>query len=150
MTAGLVVVVDDSGGMVDRAADDEVGKVADKSCARALEQELEQHLEQLGDNTGHRSEIERAHEHRQFAQVDLIEARRKKQRDLEQHQHAAEGGEHGHIADVAAAAAALQNVADRALKQIRKAEQCREHKHAPIKDRFSFNMTKHLHGMKNT
>ena len=107
-----------------------LGKVADEGCARAFEQELEQHLEQLGDNTGHRSEIERAHEHRQLAQVHLIEAGRKKQRDLEQHEHAAEGGEHGHIADVAAAAAALQITADRALKQIRKAEQCREHKHA--------------------
>ena len=128
--AGLVVVVNDRSGQDERAADDEVGKVADEGRARALEQELEQHLEQLGDNTGHRSEIERAHEHRQLAQVHLIEAGREKQRDLEQHQHAAEGGEHGHIADVAAAAAALQIVADRALKQIRKAEQCREHKRA--------------------
>ena len=125
-----MVVVDDSGGKDERAADDEVGKVADEGRARALEQELEQHLEQLGDDTGHGAEVERAHEHRQLAQVHLIEAGREEQRDLEQHQHAAEGGEHGHIADVAAAAAALQIVADRALKQIRKAEQCREHKRA--------------------
>ena len=101
----------------ERAADDEVCKVADVSGGRAFEQELYDDLQQLRRGTRHRAEVECAYQHRHLTQVELIEARREEQRYLNEHQHARHAGEHRRVAYIVRARKALFVMADVLFKQ---------------------------------
>ena len=114
--AGLCVI-DEAGGQDEGAAHREVGEVADEGRRRALQEQLDQHLDQLRRHAGDRPEIKGADHDRKLAEVDLIEGRGEGQRDLEEHQYARHAGEHRRIGDVVRAGQGLGIAAEQLLQQ---------------------------------
>ena len=74
-------------------------KVADKGGGRALDQKLQHNLQKLARHARDRSHIKRADHDRQLAEVELIERRRDRQREIEDVQDGGNGGEHGDAGD---------------------------------------------------
>ena len=93
-------MVDKARGQNEGTADGKVGKIADEGSRRALQEQLDQHLEQLRRDARDRAEVEGADQDRQLAEVDLIERRGEGQRDLDEHQHARHRGEDRRIGDI--------------------------------------------------
>ena len=63
-----------------------VCKISHERCGRPLKKKLDENLDHLRQNTGDRPQIEGADQNRDLAEIDLIEHRCEKQRDLKEHQ----------------------------------------------------------------
>ena len=125
LLAGLCVI-DKARGQDERAADGKVGKVADKGRRRALQEKLDQHLDELRRHAGDRAEVKGADQDRQLAKVDLIERRREGQRDLDEHQHTRHRGEDRRVGDVVRAREGLDVAAELFLQEGRDEHDGRE------------------------
>ena len=116
-------------GQHERAADKEVREVADEGRRRALDKQLEQNFQKLANHAADRAEVERADHDRQFAEVELIERRRDRQREIKNVQDGGNGGEHGDAGDGARGVQAVALLHHEALGQIcRQNERRRHHK----------------------
>ena len=110
-------MVNDGGGQDQSAAHGKVGEVAHEGGAGALEQELDHDLDEFADHARHGAEAEAAEQHRQLAQIDLIEAGGEENGDLQQHEDARQGGAHGAHGDVLGVSGAHEVFADGFLRQ---------------------------------
>ena len=57
----------------ERAAYQEVGQIPHERGRRALEQQLDEHLQKLAHHARHRPEVKRADQHRQLTEIQLVE-----------------------------------------------------------------------------
>ena len=105
-------------GQHERAADKEVREVADEGRRCALDEQLEQNFQKLADHAADRAEIECADHDRQLAEVELIERRRDRQREIEDVQDGGNGGEHGDTGDGARGVQAVALFHDEPLREI--------------------------------
>ena len=120
-------MVDDAGRQNERAADDEVCKIADESGARALEEKLDHDLDKLRRHARDGTEVKRADEHRHLAYIELIKARREEQRQLKEHEHACHAGKDGGVGDVVRVGERLSVAAEVLFGEQRRAENCGNH-----------------------
>ena len=114
---GFVHMIENGRGDDHGAADGEVCKVAHKGRAGALEEQLDDDLQKLRYDARDRPEIERADQHRHLAEVQLVERRREKKRDLQCHQHARKGRRYGDEREIARLAGPVQLAARQMLAE---------------------------------